>query len=464
MLSLLVHTLGCKLNQLESEAFIDVFRHAGFSLYNPGTSPCPSVILINTCTVTSKADQKARRIIRKMLRDFPDSFILVTGCYAQLNQDEIERFDKNKSGRFFVLNGTNKENIQALPRYFDSSSSFLDTIKTIKENFLIENSKGPLNDTTANFQFSPGNFTNHTRSFLKIQDGCDNCCTYCRIRLARGTSVSLDCNKALERLRVLEANHAEAVLTGVNISQYKTKSCGSFGELINFLLTGTHKISLRLSSLAPDKIDESFIKILDNKRIKPHFHLSIQSGSKKILEKMGRSYDVQIIKKSVNLLRNVKDDPFLACDIITGFPGETEKDFIETYDLCREIGFAWMHVFPFSKRPDTPAWSFFDTVSGSEINKRVQILTDLAWRGRSDYVNRWLGRDVDVLVEKKKSSNSFFHGVSENYLKLQIHHNEENNPLSGTVIRCRLSADRKKIKLNKNFDAIASVITASSLA
>ena len=454
MLSLLVHTLGCKLNLLESEAFTDVFMQAGFSLFNPDTSSFPSIVLINTCTVTSKADQKARRVIRKALRDYPDSFVFVTGCYAQLNKEEIVKLEENKSGRFFVLKASDKENILALPRYIDSSKNLREALKIWNEDLLKKDSKKSGNGDASNFQFSPEKFSSHTRSFLKIQDGCDNHCTYCRIRLARGPSVSLDSNHVLERLKILEENYAEAVLTGVNISQYKDQSCGNFWELLDFLLAGTSEISLRLSSLAPDKIDECFAKILANKRIRPHFHLSVQSGSKKILEKMGRAYDAQSIKKSVSLLRNIKDDPFLACDIITGFPGETENEFNETLVLCGEIGFAWIHVFPFSKRPATPAWSFLDVVPEKEINKRVQTLTDLAWQGRAGYINRWLGREVDVLVEKKNSSASLCRGISENYLKLLIHCKEK-PPLPGSVIRCRLSADQKKIKLNEDYDAVA---------
>ena len=462
MLTFLAYTLGCKLNLLESEAFTEVFLQAGFSLYNKNLSSYPSVILINTCTVTSKADQKARRVIRKALRDFPDSLILVTGCYAKLNQSEIINLGENQNDSFFVLQGLTKENILCLPHYLDTGS-VSNSLKTWYEDLLKEkNEQHPNNEEKKVFQFSPKQFSGHTRSFLKIQDGCDNHCTYCKIRLARGSSISLDSNQVLARLKILETQYAETVLTGVNISQYSGRmsgdkshnaSCGSLGELLEFLLAGTSKIALRLSSLAPDRIDDSFAKVLTDKRIRPHFHLSLQSGSKKILEKMGRNYDAGIIEKSVNLLRSVKDDPFLACDIITGFPGESEMDFIETLDLCRRIGFAWIHVFPFSKRQGTPAWSFSDTVNDKEINRRVQLLTDLAWSGRADYITRWLGKEVDVLIEKKNLDKLSYHGISENYLKLLIFCNGENVPLRGDVIRCRLG--QEKINEKKDYDAIA---------
>jgi threonylcarbamoyladenosine tRNA methylthiotransferase MtaB len=432
--SVLIQTLGCKLNQLESEAVTEAFDKYGFILYKPSAGAFPSVIVINTCTVTSKADQKARRVIRKALKCYPESRVFVTGCYAQLNKEDLLKLDS--SGRLFVIN---KENILKLPQYF------LDT----KNDEQITNNKGNREDV---FQFNPARFSVHTRGFLKVQDGCDKHCTYCRIRLARGRSVSLDAKTALERLRVLEENHSEAVLTGVNICQYRDeKDAANFARLLEFLLSGTEKIALRLSSLAPESVDDSLAKVLSHKRIRPHFHLSIQSGSKKVLQKMGRNYNADTIADAISLLRRAKDDPFLACDIITGFPGETESEFKETYELCEKTGFAWIHVFPFSKRPGTPAWSFPQTVPEKTIAERVRIFTDLAKKGRTDYVNRWLGRETDVLVEKNGVKEC--HGISENYLKLLIQYNGEKAPPPGSILRCKLGAEKKG-----DFDAIGEEV------
>jgi threonylcarbamoyladenosine tRNA methylthiotransferase MtaB len=457
MLSVLVHTLGCKLNQLESEAFTDAFLHAGFVMYNPMNETSPSVIVINTCTVTSKADQKARRVIRKQLRDYPDSVIIVTGCYAQLEKSGIDNLDSSRSGRLFVLRGMEKENILNLPRYFEKND-LLGALKTWQENSAW-NTEGK----AGAFQFSPEKFSAHTRSLLKIQDGCNRKCTYCRIRLARGHSISLDSCTVLERLRILETRHAEAALTGVSICQYsdaklsKGGTGGDLGELLEYLLNGTTKICLRLSSLTPDFINEDFAKIFFNKRIRPHFHLSVQSGSKKILEKMGRSYNADTIRNAAAMLRRVKDDPFLACDIITGFPGETEAEFTETFELCREIGFAWIHVFPYSKRPGTEAFLFPEVAPEREISKRARLLTDLAWRGRADYLRRWLGRKVEVLIENSRTKTTC-HGVSENYLKLLVQYKGGKSPLAGTVLLCRLLENQKIDIHNSNFDAIAEEV------
>jgi threonylcarbamoyladenosine tRNA methylthiotransferase MtaB len=473
MFTVLIQTLGCKLNQLESEAIVDAFDKHGFSMYKPAPGAPPSMIVINTCTVTSKADQKARRVIRKALRDYPESCVLVTGCYAQLNREDLLNLGSNSGRRLFVFN---KDNILKLPQYFgdkDSNSNaggIIGKLKIINEQLgEIEKEKekreiidGQLAMSGEHgradvFQFNPQRFSVHTRGFLKIQDGCDKHCTYCRIRLARGASVSLDAQTALERLRIIEQNHAEVVLTGVNICQYRDKNgAADLARLLEYLLSGTEKIALRLSSLAPESVDENLANILSHKRIRPHFHLSIQSGSKKVLEKMGRSYNVKTVEEAVTLLRRAKDDPFLACDIITGFPGETEVEFEETYSLCKKIDFAWIHVFPYSKRPGTPAWSFSGTVQENEVTRRVQLFTDLAKQGRADYVHRWLGRETEVLIEKgggKYCNGRYCRGVSENYLKLLVQYNGEKSPSPGTVLRCKLLAAESP----GDFDAIGEI-------
>ena len=485
MPSILIQTLGCKLNQLESEAITGAFRQAGFVMCNPSinvssietasteASPSisPSIIVVNTCTVTSKADQKARRVIRKALRDYPDSAVLVTGCYAQLNQDELYKLEFRKPEterprRLFVIKGMDKDSILNLSFYLGEKKDIFGALESLceyREQGAVSNER-----TAGRFQFNPEHFSDHTRSFLKIQDGCDKHCTYCRIRLARGPSISLDAEQVLSRLRILEKKHAEAVLTGVNISQYRDLSgridsslnnasnipSNNLGGLLEYLLCVTSTISLRLSSLAPDSIDGELAKILSNKRIRPHFHLSIQSGSKKILEKMGRGYDAETVERAVNLLRSAKDDPFLACDIIAGFPGETETEFNATYELCRKIGFSWIHVFPYSKRPGTPACSLSGAVQEKEITRRVRLLTDLALQGRAGYVNRWLGREVDVLIEKGRCAKSFCRGISENYLKILIKFKGDKPPPPGSVLRCVLSGKYNE----ENCDAVADII------
>jgi len=462
--SFLILTLGCKLNQLESEAVIDAFLKAGFIYLPENSDPSlreqgiPPVVIVNTCTVTSKADQKARCVIRKALREYPDSRVIVTGCYAQLNKDDILKLETGNKKRLFVVN---KKNILELPEYLDQLTN---------NSLPLSN----LNSQFSTFSFNPQRFSNHTRSFLKIQDGCDKHCTYCKICLVRGKSVSLDADEVLSRLRILEQTHAEAVLTGVNISQYQfskekeqgeeNKGSSQLAELLDFLLRGTEKIAVRLSSLAPESVDEKLAKVLSHPRIRPHFHLSIQSCSEKILARMGRDYTAETLQRAVSLLHSAKDDPFLACDIITGFPGETDIEFEETYSFCKKNDFAWIHVFPYSKRKGTPAFSFTDTVKESFVKKRVQLFSELAKSGKASYVRRWLGCEVEVLVEnreqrkenKEQKNENFVFGTSQNYLKILVRCQESRMqtqfaPSPGETLRCTLLEEGDY----DNYDALA---------
>jgi threonylcarbamoyladenosine tRNA methylthiotransferase MtaB len=476
--------LGCKLNQLESEALAGAFRQGGFSLRSwDETETAPDILIINTCTVTSKADQKARRIIRKALRDNPHSCVIVTGCYAQLNAGEIEALEtesvpRNKAGRLLVLKGIDKSALLDMPRFiseapktaagcsgvYDAAAlralvNAWDASRNIRPapDAETRRTKAEYHAGSAAFRFAPEDFSFHTRGFLKIQDGCNSHCAYCRVRLARGPSVSLSAEQALSELRKLEVkNYAEVMLTGVNITQYQDDNlspdqAGSLGALLEYLLNGTRRIALRLSSLEPEGISERLAPVLAHERIRPHFHLSVQSGSAATLKKMGRNYGPETVEQAAALLRSVKDDPFLAADIITGFPGETAAEFEKTRTLCQNIGFAWIHAFPYSKRPGTPAFSFTEPVSERESARRVELLFEMARHGRRDYIRRWLGRETEVLIEGGNPPwTGYCRGISANYLKLLVKYAGPHPPHPGTVLRCvlgtEIASDRKDLE------------------
>jgi threonylcarbamoyladenosine tRNA methylthiotransferase MtaB len=281
-------------------------------------------------------------------------------------------------------------------------------------------------------------FSFHSRPFLKIQDGCGHACSYCRVTIARGPSVSLDAETLLFRLRALEeAGHGEAVLTGVNLNQYRGtyrfQDALDLPALLEYLLANTRTIALRLSSLEPDCLNEPFLRALANKRIRPHFHLSVQSGSPLILERMRRTYGPEAVEAAVRRLRTLRDDPFLAADIIAGFPGETPAEFAKTCELCRRADFAWIHAFPYSRRPGTEAASFREAVPEREAVRRVAALTGLARRGRAAYIRRWTGKTVEAIVEGG-AEGAAMTALSENYLKLTLPAPEA----QGTVLRCRI--------------------------
>jgi threonylcarbamoyladenosine tRNA methylthiotransferase MtaB len=453
-----IFTLGCKLNQLESEAIADAFRKAGFRLVPwDSSSREPGILIVNTCTVTSKADQKARRMIRKLLRDNPESCVIVTGCYAQLDTEEIMSLGAD-GRRLFVLGGGEgtagvKSALLGLPEYLLDVTSG-EPLPYLLETWMRNNASFVKNDSV--FKFNPEQFSFHSRAYMKIQDGCDNNCAYCRVRLARGESLSLNKEAVLERLRVFEAKGiAEVFITGVNITQYSDSDTDLAG-LLELLLDNTNTIALRLSSLEPECIDERLASVFAHPRIRPHFHLSIQSASDVILRRMGRVYNVYTVEKAIALLRSAKDNPFLACDIITGFPGEGDDEFAATLGFCERTRFSWIHAFPYSRRPGTTAFSFGDPVRDIDKTRRVETLTALALRGKRSYAKAWLGKELSAVVEKAPCDARVPCGarrcraVSENYLKLLVNCNDEPPP-PGSSIRCTPVS----VCEGENFDAVA---------
>ncbi|MDR2535855.1 MAG: tRNA (N(6)-L-threonylcarbamoyladenosine(37)-C(2))-methylthiotransferase MtaB [Treponema sp.] len=457
MFSVAFYTLGCKLNQLESESIAESFRNAGFkALPWESGEEHPSLLIVNTCTVTSKAEQKARRIIRGALKDHLQGVILVTGCYAQMDPLSIELLEKETTGcsenRLFVIPGDQKSTLLDLPRFliqesrriFDESGDLFSTAMPALVADLVFQwvqtvpNKG-FSQKQERFRFNPGNFFFHSRPFLKIQDGCDNACSYCRVSIARGPSVSFESPHILGALKTLEdRGYGEAVLTGVNISQYRDGSRDLAG-LLDYLLRETDHIRLRLSSLEPEGINRDLLAVLSNPRIRPHIHLSVQSGSVSILERMGRRYTPDVIDQAVQRIRSVKHDPFVACDIIAGFPGETEEDFEATYCLCWSLDFAWIHAFPYSRRPDTAAYTFKEAVPERESRLRVDRLLVLGNEGRRNYIRRWLGRTLEGIAETDADLPASLGAVvSENYLKLLLTGSVGDSPKPGSILRCRL--------------------------
>jgi threonylcarbamoyladenosine tRNA methylthiotransferase MtaB len=481
------YTLGCKLNQLETEAITDSFCREGFCFIpweqsasgapGPGDSRLeapwlfePLIMLINTCTVTSMAEQKARRIIRKALREHPHACLIITGCYAQMDKAALAALEGNPSGRFFVIPGEKKDRILDLP-HFISTADFLAAalpeliaswynLNFPDYSFTVQpGGGGPVPSADGAFRYKPTRFFSHSRPFLKIQDGCDRSCAYCRVSFARGKSRSLGAEEALKALVSFEQKGVgEVVLTGVNISQYRDSKMTLPG-LLDFLLNGTEKVRLRLSSIEPDGFTQEqgfdeFLRVLANKRIRPHFHLSLQSGSAEILAKMGRRYTPADVEELIARLREVRDDPFLACDIIAGFPGETSGEFEKTYAFSEKIGFAWIHAFPFSPRPGTTAFGLSGRVSGKDAAQRTGLLMELARKSRLEYLRRWEGREVEAVVEAGADPPKVLvPGVSENYLKLRVNCGNGQVPLPGSLIRCRI------LKASDNpsgcFDALA---------
>jgi threonylcarbamoyladenosine tRNA methylthiotransferase MtaB len=340
--------------------------------------------------------------------------------------------------RLFVVSGDLKSALLDLPRFLTETRRAGPDLPALLADW---RGGAPRPSPEDRFRFTAEAFSFHSRPFLKIQDGCDGRCSYCRVALARGPAVSLGAEKALARLRALEeARYGEAVITGVNISQYRDRGL-DLRALLEYLLGGTREICLRVSSIEPEGLSPELIQTLSHPRIRPHFHLSVQSGSPLILKKMGRSYTPGDVERAAALLRARKGDPFLACDIITGFPGETGEEFSETYELCRRVGFSWIHAFPYSPRPGTEAFRFAEPVCERDAVLRVETLLALGRRGRRDYISRWTGRTVGAIIQgagKKRSDHTA--ALSDNNLRLMIPARKNEAVRPGQAALCRISS------------------------
>lgn len=456
-----IETLGCRLNQTESEALAALFFESGFSVFTPSLKHLQKKVnvnlcIVNTCTVTEKAEQKARRLIRFLLKEHEQSLVLVTGCYAELEANAIEKIDE----RVIVFSGKKKDSLSELPAYIKNLNSTcaeasknkkkcgieicggedrgnknsdgfncisLRRLKTILAGFKkeYESTVIPPEQRSKIFKLSSPLFLFHSRASLKIQDGCNNACAFCRIRLARGKAVSLPAEEALVRLQKLERlGVKEAVISGVNLSQYSDNGY-NFAKLLELFLSNTVEIKLRISSLYPETITEEILPVLKHPRICPHFHLSIQSGSNAVLKRMKRRYSRADIYKAVNLIRSVKIKPFLGCDIITGFPGEDAESFNQTYSMCSELKFAGIHAFPFSPRPGTEAFNMTPKIPERIASGRTAELKLLAEKNYTEYLKLCEGEIFSAIVEKpvfKKPVKV----VTENYLSLYLTDGKKN--------------------------------------
>ncbi len=397
-----VYTLGCRLNQCESEAIADSFAQEGFDIV--GENGASELYIVNTCTVTSKAEQKARRMIRKFARQ---AVTLVTGCYAQVNAEELQALGEN----LIIVPLSKKAQLLNLAKHLKSS---------LVAGFSIWEAASSFSDEEASpFDYDAASFSYHSRAYLKVQDGCDNSCSYCRVHIARGKAVSLDTPTVVQRALALEAaGFQEIMLTGVNLTMYDHQGKGLGGLLEALLEKLSPSVRLRLSSMEPDHIDERLLSALADNRMQPHFHIPIQSGSDAILRRVDRKYTVAELRKIIDRLRSVKDDPFLAADFITGLPGESDADFAATKDLIVDEGFSSLHVFPFSPRPDTPLFESGGRVTESLRDERAKELRQIGKELFERYRSRQVGRPSEVILQNRKGGA--WYGLSGNYLEVRI--------------------------------------------
>jgi threonylcarbamoyladenosine tRNA methylthiotransferase MtaB len=382
-------TIGCKLNQAETELLARQLAGAGYQLVSPADEA--DIYILNTCTVTHTADSKSRHRLRLAHRRNPDALVVVTGCYAQRAPRELAQIE----GVSLVLGNNEKA---YLPRLLKESGCMGSPV-TIQE--------GPTINHYPGFR---------TRALVKVQDGCNSFCAYCIVPLVRGREKSLPVDQVIDEVRHRVAQgYIEMVLTGVKIGAYDYDGV-NLKSLLESLLNETSVDRLRLSSLQPWEISPELIELWRDRRLCPHFHLSLQSGSNGVLSRMKRGYSASDYEQSVSLIRSLLPEAAITTDVMVGFPGETEEEFEESYDFCRRVEFARIHVFSFSPRHGTQAAQLPHQVSERVKKERSQKMLALARESTQNFSQRFLGRTMPVLFEQQ--SNGVWSGHTANYIKV----------------------------------------------
>jgi len=388
-------TVGCKLNQAETQLLAHQLAQAGYWLVS-AAEPA-DVYILNTCTVTHVADRKCRRRLRLAHRRNPDALVVAIGCYAERARYELAQIE----GVDLVLGNSEKSNLLWL---LEGSG------RLSRPNF------GQKGSTVAHADF-------RTRAFIKVHDGCNSFCSYCIVPLVRGREKSTPIDQAVAEVkhRVSEG-YREVVLTGTKISSYNYKGV-SLSGLLQRMLTEADVERLRLSSLQPEEISPELIGLWHDKRLCRHFHLSLQSGSDAVLGRMKRDYTVGDYQQAVALIRGMVPEAAITTDIIVGFPGETEAEFQESYELCRQMEFARIHVFSYSPRQGTQAALMPDQVDDRVKSERSQRMLALARESAQNFRQRFLGKTMPVLWEKQTDGG--WSGLTDNYIRVCTRSSED---------------------------------------
>jgi threonylcarbamoyladenosine tRNA methylthiotransferase MtaB len=404
------YTLGCKLNQAESESLASRFSQAGFQLVSPGDRA--DIYIANTCTVTHIADRKSRHWLRLARRRNPQALIIATGCYVQRNHRELAPLAD------LAVDNEQKEHLLAL----------IQTLKGMAES---ETKQSQALATTT-----------RTRSLIKIQDGCHSPCTYCIVPKVRPHEYSLPASRIVDEVEQKVAlGYKEVVLTGTKVGTYRDGST-DLRNLVQCVLHGTSIERLRLSSLQPSEISPEFLALWQDERLCRHFHLALQSGSETVLQRMRRSYSLNQYQTTVNLIKYAIPGAAITTDIMVGFPGESDEEFEQSYSFCQQAGFANIHVFPYSPRPETAAAGMPEQTKDKvkqERNQRMLELSRSSWR---KFCEQFLGQTMPVLWEKETSPGSgIYSGLTGNYIRVLAHSEKH---LNNEIVPVKLVGFRKQ--------------------
>lgn len=399
------HTLGCKLNFAETSTIARQFEQNGFSKTDFDNSA--DVYVVNTCSVTEDANRECRRIVRNALRTSPEAFVIVTGCYAQLKPEEIA----NIKGVDLVLGANEKFKAHA----------FLNGMNKKEKAEIHSCQIEDVNEFIGSYSVS-----DRTRAFLKVQDGCDYNCSYCTIPLARGASRSDSIENVVRSAeKIAERGIKEIVLTGVNIGDFQTLDKKTFLDLIKELDKSEGISRFRISSIEPNLLTDEIIEFVSkSEKFVPHFHIPLQSGSDKILGLMRRRYKRELYSERVEKIKSLMPHCCIGVDVIVGFPGETESEFLETYNFIDSVNISYLHVFTYSERENTEAITFKPVISVEERRKRNKALRNLSTVKQQKFYSENIGTERTVLFESE-NKDGFIQGFTENYVKVKTKFNSE---------------------------------------
>lgn len=407
------YTLGCKLNFSETSTISRLFEDAGFAKVD--MEERPDIFVLNTCSVTENADKKCKQLVKKVMKQNPETFVIVIGCYAQLKPEEIAQIP----GVDMVLGANEKFNV-------------LEHLDSMEEKGQTKVAYEHIKQTK---EFIPSfSYGDRTRSFLKVQDGCDYFCTFCTIPLARGKSRNATIAETIAEAKKIAATEVkEVVLTGVNIGDFGQGGDENFFELVKALDEVEGIDRFRISSIEPNLLSNEIIDFCLNasKRFVPHFHIPLQSGSDKLLQAMRRKYLSALYAERVAQIKATNPNTCIGVDVIVGFPGETDEDFMDTYNFLNGLDVSYFHVFTYSERANTTAVKLGDAVPMEKRKERSKMLHILSDKKKRAFYESQVGKTGTVLVEAEEE-NGYLHGFSENYIKVKIPFDEK---LVNTFVR-----------------------------
>lgn len=393
-----IYTLGCKVNTYESEYVMNLFKEKGYTISS--YDDICDIYVINTCTVTNQSDSKSRKIIRSAIRNNPNACIVAMGCFIEANKDNlIDGVD------IYIGNKDKSKVVDLVEEYFKNKKQIIDLYSSLDSEF------EDMEITT---------FEGRTRAFVKIQDGCENFCSYCIIPYVRGKCRSKNFEKVIEEITSLVKNgYKEIVLTGIHTGNYGRDLDTNFADLLKQIVKIDGLYRLRISSIEITELTDEVLEIIkDNNIIADHLHIPLQAGSDLILKNMNRKYNTKYFYNKIKEIRKIRPNISITTDVIVGFPFENEELFQESIEFCKKIKFSKIHVFPYSIRKNTPASKFPNQIDGSIKKERARKLIEVSRKLEEEYMEQFKNSNMEVLIEQSKDGYSYGH--TSNYLLVKL--------------------------------------------